>query len=306
MKIFLTGASGYIGYEVGEALVRAGHEVAGLTRTPEKAPKLALAGMRPVLGDLNKPETYRDAAAASDAMVHLGFDYGAGAVDTDRRALETLIAAARSGLRERLLVYTSGVWVLGPRRARPTEESDPPDPAEIVSWRPSHEELALAASGEALRVAVVRPGCVYGGRGGLYGRLLGEILESRTATIVGDGSNRWATVYLGDLVELYRLLVQAGPRREIYHATDGGSEPVRQAAEALLEAVGGGSVECLPLHKARRRLGPLADALALDQSVSSEKARRELGWKPKLSSAAWNAQTILAEWHEGAQAPSVA
>jgi nucleoside-diphosphate-sugar epimerase len=305
MKIFLTGATGYIGAAVADRLNREGHEIVALTRDEKKAGKLRERGLTPVVGNLREP-TWRREADDCDALIHLGYEFGEQAAQVDRRGVETLLASARCARAPRLVVYTSGVWVLGPHRGAPAEEDARPDPPEIVRWRPAVEEAVLSCGREGLSAVVIRPGCVYGGSGGLYGMMIQAVLAEREVRLAGDGSNRWAAVYLDDLAELYRLVVERRPHRALYHATDGVAEPVREVAEAFAAAAGGAEVLDWPIAEARRALGPLADALAMDQRVSSERAWRELGWRPQLCSAAMNAEALLAQWGAKVSAPSVA
>lgn len=306
MRIFLTGATGYIGSAVARGLRGDGHQVVGLTRDPGKTARLKAHGLIPAVGNLNEPGAWRSEADSCEALVHLGFEFGAKAADTERRAVAALLESAQSARSPRLIIYTSGVWVLGPAKGAPAEEGAPLDPPEIVRWRPAVEETVLSRAGNGLSVAVVRPGCVYGENGGLYGMMFQSLLTERTAKLVGGGANCWASVYLDDLVDLYRLILKHRPRRSVYHATDGVAEPVRKTAEAFAEAAGGGDVLDWPIAQARQRLGPLADALAMDQRVSSEKARRELGWQPKMTSAADHAADLLAQWEARKSLPSVA
>lgn len=304
MQVFVTGATGYIGSAVVAALLRAGHRVCGLTRSRERADELSAAGVAPVVGELSNPGTYASAAGRCDALLHLGFEAGPRAAEVDRIALEALLEAADVARRPRLVVYTSGVWVMGAHRGMPAAEDDPPAPLPVVAWRPALETLALAAGGGRVATAVVRPGCVYGGRGGLYGRLLQDAVEEHEVRLTGDGRNAWAAVYLDDLAELYRLLVVRRPDG-LYHATDGSSDALQDVAEAFLDAAGGGTVSLRPLKEALRTDGPFAEGLALDQRVSSDKARRELGWRPRLASPARNAATLLALWRAKAGPLSV-
>ncbi len=297
MRIFLTGATGYIGSAISWALLQRGHSVLGLTHSPEKTKLLADRGIQPVLGDLSKPSAYREAAESCEVLIHAAYEFGEHARAADRTALETLRDAARAARLPRLLVYTSGVWVLGRQSHAPADEDTKASPLKLVAWRPAHEQLALDASEGPVSAAVVRPGCVYGSRAGLYGKMIQGIFDDREIPLIGRGSNRWATVYLDDLADLYSLLVDAWPRRALYHATDGSSEALRTSAEALLDAAGGGSVKNVSLPEARKTLGDYADALAVDQLVSSRRARRELGWRPKLISVAANAENLLKQWH---------
>lgn len=305
MLVFLTGATGYIGSAVAAELLRAGHRVRGLTRSPERAAELKSAGLEPVVGELARPETYAVAAAGCDAAVHLGYEPGPRTEEVDRAALTALLAAARGAGPLMAVVYTSGVWVLGARRGGPAVEEDPPAPLSVVSWRPALESAALTAGGGALAVAVVRPGCVYGGRGGLYGRMLLAAVEDHEVPLVGNGRNAWAAVYLDDLARLYRLVLERRAQG-LFHATDGASEPLLEVAESFLEAAGGGSVSVRPLSEALREMGPFAEGLAIDQRVSSAKARDQLGWRPQLDSVVRHAPELLAQWHERAGPLSVA
>lgn len=306
MRIFLTGASGYLGSALARRLVADGHEVAGLTRDAAKASKLKERGLIPVIGDLNEPRSWRGRADGCEALIHLGFEYGPRAAETDRRAVNALIASSQAARAPRLLLYTSGVWVLGPARGAPAVEADPLDPPEIVGWRPGVERAVLEASGPWVSSVVIRPGCVYGESGGLYGMMFQSALTEREVRLPGDGTNRWAGVYLDDLTELYALVLKLRPRAAVYHAVDGASDAVREVAEAFAEAAGGADVRDWPLVEARRALGPLADALAMDQLVSAAKARRELGWAPKVVSAAGHAEALLAQWEARVSPPCVA
>ncbi|MBI3566313.1 MAG: NAD-dependent epimerase/dehydratase family protein [Elusimicrobia bacterium] len=298
MRIFVTGSTGYIGSAVTRALLRAGHAVTGLARSGAKAARLRADGMTPVFGDLNRPETYLGAAGRCEAVVHCGFQFGAEAAATDAVATTALAELVRSGAGPRRFVYTSGTWVLGPRGAEPQDEGAAPNPPAVVAWRPDHERYALSAADGPSSAAVIRPGCVYGEHGGLYGLMLKALYDDRVVPLIGGGENAWASVYLDDLADLYRLVVERAPKRALYHATDGSADSVASVAEALIDAAGGGETLTVPLERARRDLGSLADALAMDQRVASARAREELGWKPMVGSAALNPLLLLSEWND--------
>src|SRR5687767_1644332 len=139
MRIFLTGATGYIGSAVLDAMLRAGHEVTALVRDPEKAERVSRRGVQAVLGELLNPASYASAAEACDAIVHTAYEYSPRGPKVDRLAIETLLDAAgrhaaASG-KAGTFVYTSGVWVLGDTQGRATEDS-PINPPQLVSWRP--------------------------------------------------------------------------------------------------------------------------------------------------------------------------
>src|SRR5262245_2505642 len=163
MKIFLTGATGYVGSSILEASLRAGHNVTALVRDPEKAEHVTLRGGRPIVGELGKPAAFLAAAEESDVIVHAAHDRSKQAVDVDRRAIETLLGAAGKRVdagRAAAFIYTSGVWVLGDTDGQANEDA-PVNPTPLVAWRPAHEALVQSLSrGGQIRIAIVRPGIV--------------------------------------------------------------------------------------------------------------------------------------------------
>jgi nucleoside-diphosphate-sugar epimerase len=295
MRVFLTGASGYIGTAVLDAFARAGHQVTGLVRNSEKAEAVAAQGCTPLIGDLRLPASYRSAAEEHDVLIHAGFD-GAHPAETDRLAVETLAAAARAGsaVGPRVLIYTSGVWVLG-HTPTPAAEDAPLNPAAIVTFRPAHERLVLSAAGDGLRTAVVRPGLVYGGSRGIVGDLFRHAANG-LIRVIGTGENRWPTVYDRDLADLYLILAERGDGSGVFHANDGSDDRVNEIVEAIVaHTKPTPDVRRVPLGEARAKLGPYALALVLDQVVLSPRAHA-LGWSPELKSVASNAARLLDEW----------
>ncbi len=151
MRIFLTGATGYIGAAVLDALVRGGHDVTALVRDNSKAARIAARGGHPIVGNLADPESFRAAAEAQDGYIHTAYDStSSGGPAIERAALESILAAAKrrrtAGSKspgKRFIIYTSGVWVLGPRRNRPTRRRRL-NPVSLVAWRPDHEQFVLA------------------------------------------------------------------------------------------------------------------------------------------------------------------
>jgi nucleoside-diphosphate-sugar epimerase len=295
MRVFLTGGTGYIGSAVLDALVRHGHHVEVLVRNSEGAARVHARGAHAILGDLSNAVSWHDAAASADGAIHCAVEYGARQQASDAAAVEGLIALPpRPG---RFLIYTSGIWVLGPA-PEPVDESKAVNPIELVSWRPAHELQVLSAAPAGIRPVVVRPGIVYGGSRGIVGDLLKDAANS-LVRIVGSGDNHWPLVYDRDLAELYVRLVSTPGAYGVFHATDGGAETVNEIVAALAEhAPTQPSIRHVPLAEARKKMGPYADALALDQVVRSPRARA-LGWAPTLHSVAGNAARLFEEWRRG-------
>ena len=297
MKVFVTGGTGYIGSAVALRLKKAGHDVQALVRNKEKASALQAAGVKLVQGELGNPAGYSAAAYGAQAVVHCASDSGPQHVELDRKSIQN----ARELLHGRVgatFIYTSGIWVIGDTAGAVVDESRPADPAKLVAWRPAHEQLALALANEGIRAVVVRPGIVYGGaRGGIPASFFGTALKQGAAQMIGDGANHWPLVHVDDLAELYVRLVERAPAGSIFHATDSSTRTVREIAEAASRAAGkDGKVAAVPLEKARSTMGPFADALALDQKVSSEKARTELEWRPRHEDFVAEAPQLFAQW----------
>lgn len=294
MKIFLTGATGYIGSAVLDALLRGGHQVTALVRRPGQAERLALRGVTPIVGDLDAPDGYVPALAAQDAVVHTALEGSPKRAEKEAQALDAVLPALAHGTQPRTFVYTSGVWVLG-NSSRPADESTPTDPIPFSAWRVPHEARVLAASANSLRTIVIRPGIVYGGGRGIVADLLKDALNG-LVRVMGTGENRWATVYDRDLADLYARVLVSPEASGIFHATDEADERVVDIVDAIANHVSmRPDIRNVPIEEARQKLGAYADALALDQRVRSPRARA-LGWAPTLRSLSGNVARLLEEF----------
>jgi nucleoside-diphosphate-sugar epimerase len=295
MRVFLTGATGYIGSAVLDGLLRAGHQVTALVRDPEKAARVAARGATPVIGELGATDSFKARLTESEAVIHTAFEGSPRGVEKDRAALQTLLTALeRNPHAGRTFIYTSGVWVLG-STTKPADEDTPVAPAEHVAWRPVHEQIVLDAGRNGVRTIIVRPGIVYGGSRGIVSDLLKDALNG-LVRVIGPGKNRWPTVYDRDLAELYVRLLQTPDARGVFHASDEGDERVNDIVEAIAgHLTQRPDVRHMPLPEARRKLGTKADALALDQRVRSPRARA-LGWAPTLSGVTANVPRLFEEF----------
>lgn len=299
MRVFLTGATGYVGSAVLDALIRGGHRLTAIVRDPEKAERLKARGVTPVVGELGTPSTFAAAIDGVDAVVHTALEGSARRVHKDREAIKTLLDALNrhSVGTNPTFIYTSGIWVLG-STTRPVDESAPLDPADYSAWRPAHEQVVLEAGTNGVRTVVVRPGIVYGGSRGIVSDLLKDALNG-LVRVVGPGKNRWPTVYDRDLGDLYLKLLQSPDARGIFHANDEGDERVNDIVDAIADHLSQRpDVRHMPLPEARRKLGTYADALALDQRVRSPRAKA-LGWTPSLSSVTANIPRLFEEYRGG-------
>jgi nucleoside-diphosphate-sugar epimerase len=263
MRVFLTGATGYIGSAVAGALRAREHEVAALVRAESDTRVLRDLGVVLVTGELMTLPSLSDTLAGYDAFVHVAAAANERA-ERDAAAVDTFTAMNKP------FVYTSGVWVLG--NTEKSDERSPVNPLELVSWRPAHEERVLGAGG-----AVMRPGCVYGGTQSLLKDWFAAAEQNRPLQIVGEGNNRWAMVNIHDLADLYVRAIEQRANG-ILHGIDDTSDTLDECAKAIAP---NGSIEHIPLDAARTSYGPFADALAIDQRIESRLTRERTGWNPR-------------------------
>jgi nucleoside-diphosphate-sugar epimerase len=274
MRIFVTGGSGYIGRAVLAELRRRGHAVAALARSDAAVAIVSGLGATPVPGSLAALDVVERAARDNDATIHIAGIASPDDVAREAAALDALLRVATAGYP---LVYTSGAWVYGDRGDAVVDEEAPPNPIALVAWRPGHEQRVLTAAG---RGVVIRPGVVYGDGGGIVGGFVASA-QAGPLKIVGNGTNRWPTVRVDALAELYAAAVEQPAARGIYNAVAAASVPYVEIARAASRAGGGnGAIEHLTYENAVSTMGPFAEALVLDLLVSADKAKRELGWNP--------------------------
>jgi len=293
MRVFVTGASGFIGSAVSGALARSGHEVRGLARTGTKARALAARGIEPLVGDMAEPAAWRERAAECEVRIHCAAEYSARYRELDRATAAELVH-----LPDGLVIYTSGVWIYGDTGGKTVDESTPLAPPPFAVPRAEVEALVLGAKGRAL---VVRPGCVYGGAGSLTAPWFESATKERVARFVGTGQQRWAMVHVADLAELYLRAAESNLHGEVLNAVDASTSSVQECAQAASRAAGaGGKTVSTPLEDARKGFGPMADCLCFDQLVSSKKAARLLGWRPRQRTFVEQAPTLFRAWQASA------
>jgi nucleoside-diphosphate-sugar epimerase len=287
MKIFVTGASGWIGSAVVPELLDAGHEVVGLARSDASAKKLQEAGVIVHRGGLDDPEDLAKAAAASDGVIHLAFQHEiafggdfATAGAADRRAVEAMGAALAGS--DRPFVLASGMVGLAP--GRPATEDDglvagPEIRANPAGVRSATALLTLSLRGVGVRSSVLRfPPTVHGdGDHGFMASFVGIARQRGVAGYVGDGTNRWPAVHVSDAARLTRLAVEAAPAGSVLHAAGEEGVPFIQIAEAMGRGLGLPTKSVDPAH-AFEHFGFLGLFAGLDSPASATTTRELLGW----------------------------
>lgn len=285
MRVFVGGASGYIGSAVARSLKRRGHHVLGSARNDAVAEKLSAAGVEPVRADLSDPESFGRAARGAEAVIQAASTSDAHSPDYEPRVAAAVLAAIAGA--EKTFILTSGVWVYGSTGDAPATEQTPPHPFSLVAWRPAQEQTVLRA--KKTRGVVIRPGWVYGRGGGTPGVWVASAKAQRKVTVTGDGRSRWSTVHVDDLGELYALALEKASAGAILNGTSGEVITTGDAGRIVARRHGA-ELTFWPLEDARRAMGPYADALAGDQVVRSP-ASLALGWKPTAGTLAGDLAT---------------
>jgi nucleoside-diphosphate-sugar epimerase len=277
MRIFLTGASGYIGTAVAERLRAAGHQVTALARSDASAAKLESAGVQPVRGDFSDPKSVGSAAGSADGVISMATTYDP---SIDGPAVDAILDALAGS--NKPFVYTSGIWSHGDTGSKVVDETWPPNPAELVRWRQKVEDRVLEGAKRGIRSVVIRPAIVYGRGGGIPAGFVESARKEGAARYVGTGKNLWPLVHVDDLADLYLLALENAPPGTLLLGVSGPSQRVSEIAAAASRGAGaGGRTVATPLEEARKKLGAYADALVLDQQASGRRAQELLGWKPR-------------------------
>ncbi|WP_028921501.1 SDR family oxidoreductase [Pseudonocardia acaciae] len=277
MRVFVTGASGFVGSAVVSELLGVGHRVVGLARSDASASALAAAGAEVHRGSLDDPDSLRSGAGASDGVIHLAFihDFSdfAGAAEADRRAIETLgDALAGSG---RPLVVTSGLAAIRYGGDLRTED----DPADPDSPRAS-EAAALPFSDRGVRACAVRLPIVHDrGDHGFVPTLIDVARDKGISAYPGDGSNRWPAVHRLDAAALFRLALEDAPAGSVLHAVGEEGVPVRDIAGVIGRHLGL-PVTSVPSDQVASHFGWLGAFFSLDLAASSTLTRKRMGWEP--------------------------
>jgi nucleoside-diphosphate-sugar epimerase len=280
MRVFVTGAIGFIGSAVVQELNNAGHQVLGLARSEAGAQALAAAGAQVHRGFLEDLDSLRRGAAGADGVIHLAFIHDFAKYldncETDRRAIEALGSVLAGS--DRPLIVTSGTAVVGPGRLA-TEEDAPAAASDSIP-RVASEEAAAAVAAHGVRVSVVRLPQVHDQhKQGLITSVINVAREKRVSAFVGDGNNRWPAAHLLDTALLYRLVLENGSTGACYHAVAEEGVPIRDIAEVIGRRLNVPVVAKSP-EEAVDHFGWLGMFAGLDCPASSALTRKRLGWHP--------------------------
>lgn len=267
MNIFLTGASGYIGFAVARHLRQRGHHVIGLVRTEAAAVRLQQIGAVVQAGSLDQLEILRANAAKTDAVIHLAASRGEAANTLEQNAVAAMIDTAAT------FVYTSGSTVYGDTGTRFASETD----STVSNSRTALEQQVLSAN--TLRSIVLRPALVYGHQGGIIPRFIKHALETGMAHQIEDGDSRWSTIHVDDLATLYAAALEQASSGTIFNAAAASIRlgDVAQTISKVYQT----DMGRWTVGEAAAIIGPIAGVLTWNVQLSSIKAQNVLEWLPK-------------------------
>ena len=281
MRVFVTGATGFIGSRVVKELIGTGHQVLGLTRSDTGAEELVAAGAEVHRGNIEDLDSLRSGAASADAVIHLAFNHDfskfAENCENDRLAIEAM-GSVLVGTKK-LLITTSGTAITGHDGSRLRLESDPPVSSKIIP-RAASEEAARALAAQGVRVAIVRLPQVHDNvKQGLIPYVTQAARAKGVSVYIGEGRNRWAAAPVLDVAHLYCLALEKTGAFAVYHAVAEEGVSMREIAEVLGQGLNV-PVKSITQEEAPAHFGWLAMFANLDMPASSAQTREQLGWNP--------------------------
>jgi nucleoside-diphosphate-sugar epimerase len=281
MRVFVTGATGFIGSAIVKDLIAAGHHVLGLARSDEKAAILAAAGAEVLGGSLEDLDSLKRGAARSDGVIHTAFNHDFSKYVMNCAADRPVIAALGSALAgsDRPLIVTSGTGMANTAPGQPATEQDVAANSAVVP-RAASEEAAAAAAADGANVSVVRLPQVHNTlRQGLITYAIAAARENKASAYVGDGRNRWPAAHVLDTARLYRLALEKAEPGAVYHAVAEPGVPLRDIAEVIGRRLKVPVVSIAP-DEAAAHFGWLSAFVDRDVPASSKQTQKRLGWQP--------------------------
>jgi nucleoside-diphosphate-sugar epimerase len=278
LRVFVLGGTGSIGSPLVRGLIERGHQVWALARSDGSASKLTKMGATPVAGDIASPERWVAGLPLLDAVIHAACDFNSDMAAIDFRLLDTLLPALAAQPKRARLIYTGGCWLFGATGDEIATEETPFRPLPAFAWMVP--QLRRVLESPDVDGIVIHPAMVYADGGGVFSRFARDAAERDAIRVVAGEDVRWPLVHSEDLAELYLLALEHAPARSSYIGAAIEGFPVGRIIRAFAKRVGT-QPQIISADAIAAELGEWARGYGLDQRLSGEKARRELGWQPK-------------------------
>lgn len=285
MHVFLLGGTGFIGRHVLQRLIEGGHEVIGLARSEASAERLAAAGAVPLLGDLRTPRAWVGKLPPVDAVIHAAADFGDDMGPVETALLDALLPVLGVMPKRPRFVYTGGCWLFGATGEHVAIEDSAFDPLPAFGWMIDNMRRVLEAPD--VEGVVIHPAMVYSGEGGVFSSFMDALREGQSVDVIGSLDVVWPLVHACDLADLYLLAMERARAGSVYNgsAISGLTQGAIISGVADYLEVERREMRVVSVDEAAERLGDWARGYAISQQLSGDKARAELGWKPKHESA---------------------
>ncbi len=281
VRVLVLGGTGSVGAPIVRELLSRGHGVWGLARSEASAAKLRKAGAIPISGDIAFPEPWAARLPQVDAVIHTACDFNTDMSAVDAGLLDTLLPALAAQPKKPRFIYTGGCWLFGATGDELAIEQSPMRPLPAFAWMVPQLRRILAA--DEVDGIVIHPAMVYAGAAGVFRHFAREAVERDAIRVVGSEHVRWPLVHSDDLALLYVLALERAPARSSYIGASIDGLAVGRIARAFAGRFGARrpEPEIMSTDAIAAELGEWARGRALDQRLSGEKARRELGWQPR-------------------------
>ncbi len=280
MRVLLLGGTGSIGGAVLEKLQRNNHEVVALARSEHSASRMTQMGARTVMGDIKHPSQWIALCDEVEAVVHAAASWDCDMGVADRRVVQSVLPRLSKSNQLKTFIYTGGCWLYGQTGDIVATETSPVQELESFSWTlPSINDVLCA---ENVRGMVIHPAMVYEHDGGVFEHIYKDARELGYVRVVESESVRWPLVHRIDLADLYVLMLKHGRQGDVYNAAANEGVPVGVLTRAIAAQFGITQPPVvMDVIDACREIGDYAEGYALDQQMSSAKAKSQLGWRPQ-------------------------
>jgi len=281
LRVFVLGGTGLIGAAVGRELVGRGHELFGLARSGASAARLDQIGVTAIAGNIRSPEHWVARLPPCDAVIHMACDFSTDMGAIDRHLLDRLLPALAAQEDKPRFIYTGGCWLFGATGDALATEATPFCPLPVFAWMVPQLHRVLASPG--VYGIAIHPAMVYAGEGGVFDRFARAAAEGKAVPVVGSEAVRWPLVHADDLAQLYALALERATAGSSYIGAAIEGFPIGRIARAFARRyqTGHEAPQIVSTDAIAAELGEWARGYALDQRLSGDKARRELGWAPR-------------------------